>query len=596
MLRVLGIFVWLLALGCYAGVAKAVDVDADADVYQRMIEQGYVSKDDVKVYKNIFKYLKENNIEDADDAAEDLNSDLLLGHVLAEKYLSKNYKTSFDELKDWLSQYADLPQARRIYRLALKKGDKSELALPDECQLEEYSTSLLSSESPAYAKLSPKNRDFVVKQVKKFYRYLNKGKTRAARNVLEGKKFRMTIPDKYWDELSVKLAFMYLIDNYDKLALEWAQKPARRSKSATAYWVAGLASWKMKKYQQAAGYFEKLGALKDNDEWLEAAGAFWAFRANMKLNRKQKAAEQLKVAAKYSRTFYGILAAYALGQKIEYNWDETPFWNDFSNPQYAAGLVESPYIRRAVALYHAKQPRLADQEIENGYAEMNEKQKEAVLFLLKQNNRHRMAIKVSNDLRNDEKNIYYDGIAYPLPDWEPLNGWKTERALLLALMRQESGFNPYAVSSAGARGVMQLLPSTAYYITKDRQLKKDKTKLFDVNYNMEAGQRYVNYLLEKDFIDGNLFFMMAAYNAGPGNLMKWKKKMRYNNDPLLFIELLPAAQTRIYIERVMANYWIYSMRMGEFPESLEQLNSGLWPEAKRAEAVPASPPKLAVER
>ena len=297
----------------------------------------------------------------------------------------------------------------------------------------------------------------------------------------------------------------------------------------------------------------------------------------MKLNRKQKAEQELKTAAKYSRTFYGMLAAYALGQKIEYNWDETPFWNDFSNPQYAAGLVESPYIRRAVALYHAKQPELADQEIENGYAEMTEKQKEAVLFLLKQNNRHRMAIKVSNDLRDDEKNITYDGIAYPLPEWEPLNGWKTERSLLLALMRQESGFNPYAVSSAGARGVMQLLPSTAYYITKDRQLKKNKNKLFDVTYNMEAGQRYVNYLMAKEFIDGNLFFMMAAYNAGPGNLMKWKKKMRYLNDPLLFIELLPAAQTRIYIERVMANYWIYSMRMGEFPESLEQLNSGLWP-------------------
>ena len=575
MLRILGILVVLLAFGGVAKPAEAVNVDAD--VYQQMIELGYVSKNDVKLYKNIFKLLKENNIEEAEDTADDLDSDLLLGHVLAEKYLSKDYITSFDELKDWLSQYADLPQARRIYRLALKKGDKNELALPDECQLEEYSTSLLSAESPAYAKLSPKNRDFVVKQVKKFYRYLNKGKTRLARSVLEGKKFRMTIPDKYWDELSTKLAFMYLIDNYNKLALQWAQKPARRSKCATAYWVAGLASWKMKKYQQAAGYFEKLGALKDNDEWLEAAGAFWAFRANMRLNRKQKAEQQLKVAAGYSRTFYGILAAYALGQKIEYNWDETPFWNNFADPQYVEGLVESPYIRRAVALYHAKQPLLADQEIENGYANMNEKQKEAVLFLLKQNNRHRMAIKVSNDLRNDEKNIYYDGIAYPLLDWEPLNGWKTERALLLALMRQESAFNPYAVSSAGARGVMQLLPSTAYYITKDRQLKQDKSKLFDVDYNMEAGQSYVNYLLNKDFIDGNLFFMMAAYNAGPGNLMKWKKKMRYNNDPLLFIELLPAAQTRIYIERVMANYWIYSMRMGEFPESLEQLNSGLWP-------------------
>ena len=562
---------------CMVSTASAAEVDVDGDVYRQMIEAGYVSQDDVKVYKNIFKSLKNNDIETADDALEDLESDILLGHVLAEKYLSKTYKSSFEELKDWLSQYGDLPQARRIYRLAGKKGDKEDLALPESCVTADYSTSLLNSESSAYAKLSPKNKDFVLKQVKSFYRYLNKGKTRAARRVLEGKKFRMTIPDKYWDELSVKLAFVYLLDNYDKLAFEWAQKPARRSKSATAYWVAGLASWKMKKYQQAAEYFGKLGALKDNDEWLEAAGAYWAFRANMKLNRKQKAEQELKTAAKYSRTFYGMLAAYALGQKIEYNWDETPFWNDFSNPQYAAGLVESPYIRRAVALYHAKQPELADQEIENGYAEMTEKQKEAVLFLLKQNNRHRMAIKVSNDLRDDEKNITYDGIAYPLPEWEPLNGWKTERSLLLALMRQESGFNPYAVSSAGARGVMQLLPSTAYYITKDRQLKKNKNKLFDVTYNMEAGQRYVNYLMAKEFIDGNLFFMMAAYNAGPGNLMKWKKKMRYLNDPLLFIELLPAAQTRIYIERVMANYWIYSMRMGEFPESLEQLNSGLWP-------------------
>lgn len=566
----------LLGIGMVS-TASAAEVDVDGDVYRQMIEAEYVSKDDVKVYKNIFKSLKNNDIDSGDDAIDDLESDILLGHVLAEKYLSKTYKSSFEELKDWLSQYGDLPQARRIYRLAGKKGDKEDLALPESCVTADYSTSLLNSESPAYAKLSPKNKDFVLKQVKSFYRYLNKGKTRAARRVLEGKKFRMTIPDKYWDELSVKLAFVYLLDNYDKLAFEWAQKPASRSKSATAYWVAGLASWKMKKYQQAAEYFGKLGALKDNDEWLEAAGAYWAFRANMKLNRKQKAEQELKTAAKYSRTFYGMLAAYALGQKIEYNWDETPFWNDFSNPQYAAGLVESPYIRRAVALYHAKQPELADQEIENGYAEMTEKQKEAVLFLLKQNNRHRMAIKVSNDLRDDEKNITYDGIAYPLPEWEPLNGWKTERSLLLALMRQESGFNPYAVSSAGARGVMQLLPSTAYYITKDRQLKKNKNKLFDVTYNMEAGQRYVNYLMAKEFIDGNLFFMMAAYNAGPGNLMKWKKKMRYQNDPLLFIELLPAAQTRIYIERVMANYWIYSMRMGEFPESLEQLNSGLWP-------------------
>ena len=576
MLKWIGIFVGVFLLCCGNGRAEVV-VDVDGDVYRRMVADELVSKDDVKLYKHIFTALKNNEIDEADNLAAELEGNLLLGHVLAEKYLSKGYTSSFDELKDWLSQYGDLPQARRIYKLAQKKGDKELLALPSDCGTEAYASSLLNAESPAYAKLSAKNKAYVLKQVKLFYKYLNRGKTRRARAVLEQKKFRMTIPDKYWDDLSTALAFVYLLDNYDKLAFEWSIKPARRSHKATAYWVAGLASWKMKKYQQAVGYFEKLGAMTDNDEWLEAAGAYWAFRANMKLNRKKKAQEQLEIAAKYQRTFYGILAAYTLGRKIEYNWDERPYWNDFSKPEYVSGLVQSPSIRRAVALYHAKQPVLADQEIEKGYADMTEKQKEAVLFLLKQNGRHRMAIKVSNDLCDDAKKISYDSIAYPLPEWEPLSGWQVDRALLLALARQESSFNPYAVSSAGARGLMQLLPSTAYYMTKDKLLKQDKSKLFEAGYNLETGQKYVAYLLAKEFIDGNLFFMMAAYNAGPGNLMKWKKKMRYQNDPLLFIELLPAAQTRIYIERVMANYWIYSMRAGDFPQTLEQVHSGLWP-------------------
>lgn len=54
--------------------------------------------------------------------------------------------------------------------------------------------------------------------------------------------------------------------------------------------------------------------------------------------------------------------------------------------------------------------------------------------------------------------------------------------------------------------------------------------------------------------------MMTAYNAGPGNLAKWKKNTRYGNDPLLFIEAIPSSETRIYIERVTANYWIYNAR------------------------------------
>ena len=94
---------------------------------------------------------------------------------------------------------------------------------------------------------------------------------------------------------------------------------------------------------------------------------------------------------------------------------------------------------------------------------------------------------------------------------------------------------------------------------------------------MAVGQRYVHYLLEKDYINGNLFYLMTAYNAGPGNLLKWEKKANYNDDPLLFIEIIPARETRLYIERVMANYWIYQSRFEQELTGIDALINGQWP-------------------
>ena len=94
----------------------------DADVYRLILEQGYVSRDDVKTYKNIFKALNEGDIEEAADLSADLDNDVLAGHVLAEKYLSKDYQSTYEELKDWLLNYADNPQSQRIYNLAKRKA------------------------------------------------------------------------------------------------------------------------------------------------------------------------------------------------------------------------------------------------------------------------------------------------------------------------------------------------------------------------------------------------------------------------------------------------------------------------------------------
>ena len=76
---------------------------------------------------------------------------------------------------------------------------------------------------------------------------------------------------------------------------------------------------------------------------------------------------------------------------------------------------------------------------------------------------------------------------------------------------------------------------------------------------------------------GDLFKMLAAWNGGPGNLNKWLRKGKYYNDPLLFIESIPSKETRIFVERVLTNYWIYQARFNNNIVSLRLVAEGKWP-------------------
>ncbi|HAH10542.1 MAG TPA: murein transglycosylase, partial [Alphaproteobacteria bacterium] len=134
-----------------------------------------------------------------------------------------------------------------------------------------------------------------------------------------------------------------------------------------------------------------------------------------------------------------------------------------------------------------------------------------------------------------------------------------------------SRFETDAESPSGARGLMQVLPSTA-------KLGDDPRKrLFEPVYNLTVGQNYVREMMRFTSPDGNLLQTLVAYNGGPGNLQKWLASVDYRDDPLLFIESLPSRETRGYVERVMANMWIYQMRMGKPTTSLDDLASGRWP-------------------
>ena len=74
-----------------------------------------------------------------------------------------------------------------------------------------------------------------------------------------------------------------------------------------------------------------------------------------------------------------------------------------------------------------------------------------------------------------------------------------------------------------------------------------------------------------------MFRLTTAYNAGPGNLRNWERKINYGNDPFLFIESLPSRETRLFIERVLTNLWLYRDRLGQPSPSLDDVVAGTWP-------------------
>ncbi len=137
-----------------------------------------------------------------------------------------------------------------------------------------------------------------------------------------------------------------------------------------------------------------------------------------------------------------------------------------------------------------------------------------------------------------------------------------DRALVHAIILQESRFNAKAKSSQGARGLMQLMPATAKHI--DRSYKGGD-ELYNEAYNVKLGSSYLKTLGEQPGINNEPFLVLAAYNNGPYALSKWLARAPEDvkADPFLMIETYPVAQTRHYIERVMANMWAYERIMNK---------------------------------
>ena len=141
-------------------------------------------------------------------------------------------------------------------------------------------------------------------------------------------------------------------------------------------------------------------------------------------------------------------------------------------------------------------------------------------------------------------------------------------ALMHAIIRQESEFYAGARSSAGALGLMQIMPKTAKYLAGRVGLKYDKRRMLkDEVYNIRLGTKYVQELLKS--FRGSVVLSIAAYNAGPGSVKRWIKSYgdprRRGIDPLVWIEMIPYEETRNYVRRVLSNELVYRSILGKVP-------------------------------
>lgn len=158
--------------------------------------------------------------------------------------------------------------------------------------------------------------------------------------------------------------------------------------------------------------------------------------------------------------------------------------------------------------------------------------------------------------------------AYPtigIPAFDPLAD-NVEKAMVYAITRQESVFDPKATSSAGAKGLMQLMPATARMTAQKNGLGFDASRLTsDPAYNARLGSAHLGELIDR--WNGSYILTIAAYNAGSGNVKKWVEAYgdprSSSVDPIDWVERIPFSETRNYVQRVMENLQIYRARLGQ---------------------------------
>lgn len=481
-----------------------------------------LSRQDRLTYTTAFDALRRGDLETARTTARQVQDRILLGQLEFERLFHANHVATYEELVGWLETYSDLPMAERVYNLAMRR-------LPDGATPPPRPGGFLTRTWDSVTRAGSPATD----------------PSRAARVMLNN------------DDLQGAY------DNGIELG-DW--------------WTVGLSAWRMNKFNEAYQAFVQVADDPTEDPWVRAGGAFWAARAAGYSGRQDRIQPLLRQAARWPSTFYGQIAQRQLGEETviinqgpqSYSTSARPSVPEepvtVNGRELNAFVQQDETARRTLALYEVGRRNDAAASAREGLRrsrDANSRQMWAGLYRL-----------VAPSRAAERAASVIDATDYPMPYLEPEGGFTVDRALVYALIRKESAFDPSVRSGAGAYGLMQVMPSTAAYMTGDQSYVRQPQRLLDGAHNMKMGQEYINRLLAIESFKGDLLKTVASYNAGPGPMLTAIRKVGADADPLLLIEIIDVPQARDYVEKVVAAYWIYQRLLGGPLNTLDAVVSG----------------------
>ena len=533
--------------------------------------------EDARHYREVFKLQRIGKWTEARKQFKLIEDKLLESHVLYQQYMHPTkYRSKYPELRRWLEQYATHPGALQIYKLAKIRRLKVTSKIP---QPKLPRIAGVISEEKIIAGVNSKQvapSDNLSWRARRLLRQVERlVARRKPDNALQliTKKRNQKILGNYGitrAKVAVGRGFYHIEKNQRALSL--ANEAAVRAPNGfgDAHWWAGLASWRLGKFKKAAKFFAALANDETQSISLRTAASFWAARSFLQSARPEKVNHYLTIAARSPRTFYGLLAMQLLGYSPKFNWLTPALLEKDSNT-----MLKNRRLKRALALIQVGEQVRAEAEMKYIPLRRTEEKTRILINIAVHGALPRFSYRLGHSLM-DLDNRPFDAALYPVPTWTPKSGFKLDRALIYALIRQESRFSSRARSPMGAIGLMQLMPRTARFVASRKEWNGRRSSLFDPVLNITLGGKYIRHLLNQNAIKGDLLYLIAAYNGGPGNLRRWQKNIDHRLDPLLFIESIPVRETRVFIEQVLANYWIYRHRLNQSTPSLVKLAGGGW--------------------